>query len=204
MSVSRKYLRKIKTGIILELLALAVLFVPMYRNDGQEAAEASSDDYIKWVEFGVPNEALSRAYELDRDTYGEEVHIEWIPLLSYIAAKHGGEFPKGSISEIDKTAQMLLDKETTLQKLTKDMKYYPYYLEAYTAVLGGMVGNFRVETVDESGAKKWEEKYGLKAFSPIAKGFPYEDYDDFGTSRSYGYSRPHLGHDMMGQIGTPI
>lgn len=204
MSVSRKYLRKIKTGIILELLALTVLFVPMYRNDRQEAAEASSDDYIKWVEFGVPNEALSRAYELDRDTYGEEVHIEWIPLLSYIAAKHGGEFPKGSIAEIDKTAQMLLDKETTLQKLTKDMKYYPYYLEAYTAVLGGMVGNFRVETVDESGAKKWEEKYGLKAFSPIAKGFPYEDYDDFGTSRSYGYSRPHLGHDMMGQIGTPI
>ena len=30
------------------------------------------------------------------------------------------------------------------------------------------------------------------------------DYDDFGSSRSYGYKRPHLGHDMMGQIGTPI
>ena len=35
-------------------------------------------------------------------------------------------------------------------------------------------------------------------------GFPYQDYDDFGASRSFGYKRPHLGHDMMGQIGTPI
>ena len=49
-----------------------------------------------------------------------------------------------------------------------------------------------------------EKHYGLKAFSPIAAGFYYTDYDDFGASRSYGYARPHLGHDMMGQIGTPI
>ena len=49
-----------------------------------------------------------------------------------------------------------------------------------------------------------EKRYGLKAFSPIAADFPYTDYDDFGASRSYGYARPHLGHDMMGQIGTPI
>ena len=44
----------------------------------------------------------------------------------------------------------------------------------------------------------------MKAYLPIAKGYEYSDYDDFGTSRSYGYSRPHLGHDMMGQVGTPI
>ncbi|MDO4744404.1 MAG: M23 family metallopeptidase, partial [Clostridia bacterium] len=27
---------------------------------------------------------------------------------------------------------------------------------------------------------------------------------DFGNSRSYGYKRKHLGHDMMGNVGTPI
>lgn len=82
-----------------------------------------------------------------------------------------------------------------MEKLTADMEYYDYYLEAYTAVLGGMVGEF---TLDD------RRVYGLKAFSPIAKGFDYSHYDDFGSSRSYGYARPHLGHDMMGQIGTPI
>ena len=89
--------------------------------------------------------------------------------------------------------------ETTMEELTKDMEYYDYYLEAYTAVLGGMVGEFSLREENQ-----WNRYYGLKAFSPIAKGFDYSHYDDFGASRSYGYSRPHLGHDMMGQIGTPI
>ena len=61
-----------------------------------------------------------------------------------------------------------------------------------------------METEAEDGTRSFETRYGLKAFSPIARGFDYSDYDDFGSSRSYGYKRPHLGHDMMGQIGTPI
>lgn len=52
--------------------------------------------------------------------------------------------------------------------------------------------------------KVWVTKYGLKAFHPLAKNFPYSHYDDFGVSRSYGYRRQHLGHDMMGQTGTPV
>ncbi len=52
--------------------------------------------------------------------------------------------------------------------------------------------------------KVWLRKYGLKVFSPIAKNFPYSDFDDFGASRSYGFKRKHLGHDMMGQVGTPV
>ncbi len=67
-----------------------------------------------------------------------------------------------------------------------------------------MVGEYEIEQENDSGEKIWKKVYGLKAFSPIAKGFEYNDYDDFGSSRSYGYKRPHLGHDMMGQIGTPI
>ncbi len=54
------------------------------------------------------------------------------------------------------------------------------------------------------GGKIWVTKYGLRAYLPIARDFPYSDYDDFGASRSYGYKRRHLGHDMMGQVGTPI
>lgn len=49
-----------------------------------------------------------------------------------------------------------------------------------------------------------KEQYGLMAYSPIAEGFDYSSGDDFGSARSYGYNRPHLGHDMMGLIGTPI
>lgn len=46
--------------------------------------------------------------------------------------------------------------------------------------------------------------YGLKAFSPIAAGYFWSHYPDFGAQRSYGYARPHLGNDILGALGTPI
>lgn len=67
-------------------------------------------------------------------------------------------------------------------------------------------GEENVGGTQNAGSEKkvWKKYYGLKAYSPIAKTFPYTDYDDFGVSRSYGYQRNHLGHDMMGQVGTPV
>lgn len=159
-----------------------------------ELVESDSGDYIKWVDFTVPAEAMDKAYQYDVDSYGQEIHVNWIELLAYAAAKQGGNFGKAALKNIDECAKKLQAGES-IDKLTEKLKYYPYYLEAYTAVLGGFVGEYEMEG---------ETRYGLKAFSPIAAGFYYTDYDDFGASRSYGYARPHLGHDMMGQIGTPI
>ncbi|MBO5291774.1 MAG: M23 family metallopeptidase [Lachnospiraceae bacterium] len=209
----------LRRGIALELLCIAAASVVIleqkldepegkadYIETGaeQEAVDVNSDSFIKWVDFKVPYEVLCKAYELDQATYEEEVHIEWIPMLAYMAARQGGEFPNGTVRKMTELAEKLQSGETDFKSLTKDLKYYDYYLEAYTAVLGGMVGEYRIETADENGEKVWKDCYGLKAFSPIAKGFPYHDYDDFGASRSYGYARPHLGHDMMGQVGTPV
>ncbi len=173
----------------------------------QPAIEIASDkgkSYIKWVDFNVTSEALSKAYTLDVESYDKEIHLNWIELLAYAGAKGGGSFNKSSLSLIDKLARELADGETTISELTKDMEYYDYYYEAYEAVLGQMVGEYEIEQADENGNKTFKKVYGLKAFSPIARGFEYSDYDDFGSSRSYGYKRQHLGHDMMGQIGTPV
>ncbi|MBR5509685.1 MAG: M23 family metallopeptidase [Lachnospiraceae bacterium] len=173
----------------------------------QNATEEVKADYIKWVDFGVSKFALSEAYEYDRDTYGTDYHISWIDLLAWVASHTGGVFDN------DRTVYQHMDllKEKIsqgekLEKLVKDLQYFPYYQEAYEAVLGGMVGEYEIEipVAGEEGKKVWEKKYGLKAFHPIAKGFPYSDYDDFGVSRTYGYRRNHLGHDLMGQTGTPV
>lgn len=180
-------------------------FLPSESNEPAiEVVSGADGNYIKWVDFKVSYEALCEAYDLDVKTYGEDVHLNWIELLAYTGAKNGGSFGKGSVAQIDKLAKELAGKETTLDELTKDMEYYEYYYEAYEAVLGGMVGEYEIEQADDTGRKAFKKVYGLKAFSPIAKGFEYNDYDDFGSSRSYGYKRQHLGHDMMGQIGTPI
>ncbi len=216
-----QYLKKIKRAILIEsilLFSFAIVWgINFIQNDFFEVKEEQAIEievfaekkYIKWVEFNVTYDALCEAYKWDVETYNESledkaIHVNWIELLSYVGARHGGDFPSGTVSEISKTASKLKSGETTLQELTKEMEYYAYYLEAYTAVLGGYVGEYEIQKVSEDGKLQWERCYGLKAFSPIAKGFEYSDFDDFGTSRSYGYKRPHLGHDMMGQVGTPI
>lgn len=217
-------MKKVKWGIKAELILLAALICACLlkelrrgewveksleyseQDESGEAIEVSADgSFIKWVDFNITSEALGKAYELDVASYQDKVHVDWIELLAYVGTKGGGKFTKDSIAQIQETADKLASGETTIKKLTKDMKYYDYYYEAYSAVLGGMVGEFSIEAKkDDTGVTEWRDSYGLKAFSPIAKGFEYSHYDDFGSSRSYGYARPHLGHDMMGQIGTPI
>lgn len=195
----------------IEILVLAVLCIGLIfekvrlKDQMQEKSIYTSSDYIKWVEFNVPCEALERAYYWDVETHGKEIELDWIELLAYLAVKYGGNYKQYQEQDLNKLAEGLLAGEYTMDEITKDKKYYSYYLEAYTAVLAEFVGEYEIETLpEEKGEKQWEKKYGLKAFSPIAKGYAYNDYDDFGVSRTYGYSRPHLGHDMMGLVGTPI
>lgn len=202
--------KKLTAIVLLEILCLTImcgLVIELQKTQATASttstnSDKSKKDFIKWVEFNVPYEALCIAYDLDVESHDTKVPLNWIELLAYTAAKNGGTFSDDCTRQITETATDLSNKTTTMKKLTKDLKNYDYFLEAYTAVLGGYVGEYEVETAPGSG--KYEKQYGLKAFSPIAKGFPYSDFDDFGTARSYGYSRPHLGHDMMGQIGTPI
>lgn len=178
------------------------------QNDSNEWAQAAvSDGYIKWVEFDVTYKALCQAYEWDVDTWQKEIHIDWVEMLAYLGARYGGDFAandKRVGKDMEALAEKLLEEKISMEELTKDMKYYAYYEEAYRAVLGGLVGEYEIEVTDENGGTSWQKVYGLKAYSPIAKGFEYSHFDDFGSGRNYGYKRRHLGHDMMGQVGVPI
>lgn len=197
------YDEKIKQEIILQN---DTIVVATRATVGEADTSGSSDkkDYIKWVDFTVSYEALCAAYEWDVDTHGGTHPVKWIELLAYTASKTGGNFDKNALKLISQAAEQITAGEITMEELTGDLKYYPYYKEAYTAVLGGLVGEFKEEYVDENGKLCSRDCYGLKGFFPLAKGFEYSHYDDFGAGRSYGYKRRHLGHDMMGQTGTPI
>ena len=165
-----------------------------------EAGDSRKKKYIHWVEFNVPADVMEKAFRLDMGTVQEEVHLDWVELLAYLGAKYGGDFERFRQTDLDAVVEKL-KSGSAMEEIAKDMKYYAYYREAYGAVLDGMVGYFEQESGND---KVWLRKYGLKVFSPIAKNFPYSDFDDFGASRSYGFKRKHLGHDMMGQVGTPV
>ncbi len=207
-----KYLNRVRKGIWAEcLLVFALLVFALGRKaepaDGRSITTNTlsiENDYIKWVDFTVSYEALCKAYDWDVETHGSEHEIGWVELLAYTAAKTGGSFGKDALKTMDKAAKKLSEGECTLEELTKDLKYYAYYKEAYDAAIGGLVGEYIEESVDEAGNVSQAERYGLKGYFPLARGFDYTHYDDFGVGRSYGYQRKHLGHDMMGLVGTPI
>jgi len=202
---------KLKRGILIELLLLAVLcsylFSQRYLEGALDAFFPNSEsNYIKWVDFNVSSSALGKAYEYDVASQTEDVKLNWIELLAYLGTRYGGEFSKYKEKDLNELVNKLKGKEETIASLTEGMKYYNYYYEAYSAILGGLVGEYEIQVANEEKPeeKVWVKKYGLKAYLPLAKFFPYSDYDDFGVSRSYGYKRRHLGHDMMGQVGTPV
>lgn len=177
-------------------LAAAISFVK-----AQEQPEEKS--YIKWFELNVSLSALEDAMALDIDTYDKLYHISWIDILSYLACKNGNNWAHYSKKDMDKMLAALGDMYT-VDDLMADNKYYSFYKESFAATLGGLLGEYEKQAPDGQGGKKIVSGYGLVAYSPVAEGFHYSHSDDFGNSRSYGYKRKHLGHDMMGYVGTPI
>ena len=173
----------------LTAISLALLLLAPVCAHGQSEA-----DHIKWVDFGVPYNALASALDHDLNTYGTDVHLNWVELLAVLGAKYGGEFSKYKKSHLDDLAAEL-QAGKQIEDITSDLSNYDYYLEAYSAILGEFVGQHRIDG---------EARYGLKVFSPVAAGFGYSHFDDFGVGRNYGYRRKHLGHDMFGAVGTPI
>ena len=188
------------------ITAFSLIFSGLFMGDllNYAAAEKGDEkDFIKWVDFGVSYNALNDCLKYDVGTYDTKNHTSWLDLLAILACKNGGNFSSYKQSDLKKITDEL-KKGTPLEKITSKYKVFSYYREAYEGVLGGFVGEYEIERNDENGNLITEKKYGLKAFSPIARGYSYSHCDDFGNARSYGFKRKHLGHDMMGSVGTPV
>ena len=170
--------------IILCFLLVISLTVPAYAQP------------IRWVDFDVPYESLQYAMEQDIASFEREMHISWIDILSLAACRTGG---KCGLASVKKAASELNGGKSPQELMGSNFKYYSYYHEAYSAALGGLLGDFAIEKDGQL-----LPSYGLKAFSPIAAGYGYSHCADFGVSRSFGFQRKHLGNDLMGALGTPI
>jgi murein DD-endopeptidase MepM/ murein hydrolase activator NlpD len=176
------------------LASLIAVFVYVFNSYSTiSAKEETEKKFIRYVEFNPTFEALEFAMNEDIKSSESEIHINWIEILSYLGAKYGGDFKKYKQNHIPNLMEKV-KKGEKIEELSRNKKLYNYYKEAYGAVLDGFLGCIQGE----------EKKYGLTVFSPIAKTFPFCHYDDFGASRDYGYSRPHLGHDLMCATGTPV
>lgn len=163
----------------------------------------AEDEVLHWVEFNVDYPALQRALDIDIASQGEEKPLDWIDILALAAVKVGGNGI--TVKGVNEAAEQLRKDKSPQELLGAQYKYFSYYHRAYEAVLGGLVGSYAIEVTNkETGEREWVPAYGLKAFSPIAAGYGYSHYSDFGNRRTYGFARRHLGNDLMGALGTPI
>jgi len=151
---------------------------------------------IRWVDFNIPYESLKYAMETDIATFEEEKHISWIDILAVAACRTGGNC---GVDSVKKAVLDLLGDQHPETLLGDLYRHYAYYHSAYEAALGGLLGSYAINVDGQ-----WKTAYGLKAFSPVAAGYGYTHCSDFGNSRSFGFSRKHLGNDLMGSLGTPI
>ena len=186
-----------KTKIVMTALLFLVLLFPL-----QTQAEEETD-HIKWVDFTLTAPLLKRAAEIDIATYSTDSHVSWIDLLACVAARCGGTFSGGSLADLDSLAERYKNGES-FDEMTTNAKLLSYYREAYDAALGGLLCRHTAYETAEDGTIKVTEKYGVCAAGPLARSYSYSHFDDFGVSRDYGYKRRHLGHDMMGAVGTPV
>ncbi len=185
---------KLRFSIMLLCVSLTVLLCG--EHFFQSLHVQSDASYIKWVEFTIPSPILYRAIELDIQSRNEEERVDFIEVLSYLAAKNGGNFKKVTQADVAKAADFLKSNSPT------DLKQFSYYLNAYGAVMNGWVGEYEAEQKSDDGTTKTVLKYGLIVRHPV-KGY-YSDSDDFGNNRSYGFQRKHQGHDFFTSTGIPV
>lgn len=205
------YIKAIKISKkIIFILILAIILISSticyYSLANKETKqEEKKSDYIKWVDFKITSEILNKIAKLDIDSHTKNsaIKYDWIEILAYLACKNGGNFKKFNQKDLDNLLSEL-EKGKVIEELVQNTKNYNYYYESYSAVLGGFIGYYSIEVTNEDGTKSIKDKYGIKAFLPIAKNYGFSHYDDFGNERSYGFKRTHLGNDLMGSIGTPI
>ena len=130
--------------ILILLLAFSLIVIPV------------SAKTIRWVDFSVPYESMQYAMDVDIATYEQEKHISWIDILALAACRTGG---KCGLPSVKKAAAELKGDRSPEELLGNLYQYYSYYHQAYTAVLGGLLGAYAIESDG-----KWKSAFGLKAF----------------------------------------
>lgn len=181
---------------------LLALFFPVFSVFAQ-----AEEKPIRWVDFTVTAQALQEAASLDIAAHEAGESLSWTELLACYAAMHGGSFAayrRGALRSLAEKAETERCPLSDIAQSGGSEKLYLYYCRAYDAVLSGMLGEYRAVTFENGKEVMGEKQYGVCAAAPIAKGYSVTEYNDFGTARSYGYRRRHLGHDMLGSVGTPI
>ena len=80
-------------SVILVFLITSIVLYYSFANDESNNTE-NEKDFIKWVDFTVTADLLSKTAKLDIDSHSQnsDIKYNWIEILAYLACKNGGNF----------------------------------------------------------------------------------------------------------------
>ena len=167
---SKIKLKKLLLILFSILLISGAVFFVMYCNKKISISAEENKKFIKYVEFNPNYKILKEAMNEDIKSHNsnQDVKIDWIRILAYLATKYGGKFDKYKNNDIKNYVEKVKNGENPEQSL-ENQKLFNYYLDAYGTILKDFLGEF--EYKNKNG--KTVKTYGLKARCPIAKGYPF-------------------------------
>lgn len=139
--------KKVYSILIIFTIILLILIFFLYQIVlANDETETTNKDYIKWIDFNATEKVLQDTSKLDITSHNEdyEVKYNWIELLAYLSSKYYGHLDSYKKSDLDKLINEL-NNGKTINELSKNMPNYNYYLESYSAILGGFIGYYEVK-----------------------------------------------------------
>lgn len=155
-------LKKLNYILIIFAIIIILLIFFLYKIVlANESAEISNENYIKWIDFNATEKILNDTSKLDITSHNENYNIKynWIELLAYLSSKYYGHLDSYKKTDLDKLINDL-NNGKTMEELSKNMSNYDYYLESYSAILGGFIGNYEIKNPE---TRYVREKIWLKS-----------------------------------------
>ena len=156
--------------------------------------------YIKWIDFNVTYRALCDALKVDIETHGSSNHVGWVEILAYLASRNGGNFSSYKSSDTKKLLEKISDGSSVASHVTNE-KLYKYYLEAYGAILGDMVGEYTEVRVAPDGSETGR-RIRPSRLLPDCRRLLLRRVRRFRQRPLLRIQAAASRHDLMGSVGT--
>ena len=91
--------------LILSVSLLLCALIPYATEVNAPKGVENKKEYIKWVDFSIPYEALSDSLDADIKSSSENIHFNWLELLAYLASKYKNEEDEKKFRKSSKKVQ---------------------------------------------------------------------------------------------------
>ncbi len=194
--------------LILGVLSFLTIFLTFMLFTRYKAStyEENFKHYKKLSNNVLPLKVMEKALKEDIKLNNEGKGGKFVTIVSLLAAKYYGDWEKYDHKDFNEIVEQLKEgkKEKELSQLYDN---YSYFKNFYETLFKEFVGRYKISKDVESRGQEeiiFEEKYGLKAYSPIAYGYKISLCSDFDNEINFSKQKGHFGNDIAVKKGVPF